>query len=198
MNPPQETLGITSASLIVAIRRHDEAAWAQFVDLYGPLIYSWCRRSGYSPADSADLLQLVFVKVWTGMAGFQRGDAADSFRGWLAVVTRSVIVDFARSRQGKPTAAGGSAALAALRDFPAELQCSTQILPSDVRELAVRAMKIVRTSLTEDCQRIFELAILQEKSAPEVAALLNSTPAAVRKAKSRILHHLRAALGEFD
>jgi RNA polymerase sigma-70 factor (ECF subfamily) len=58
-------------------------------------------------------------------------------------------------------------------------------------------MNLVRATLPPESQRIFEFAILQEKPAPEVAALVNSTPAAVRKAKSRILHRLREALGDF-
>ena len=34
----------TSRNLIDRVKSGDEAAWDRLVDLYGPLIYRWCRR----------------------------------------------------------------------------------------------------------------------------------------------------------
>lgn len=38
---------VTRASLLVRLRdRHDDTAWAQFVEVYGPLVYRYARRRG--------------------------------------------------------------------------------------------------------------------------------------------------------
>ena len=42
----------TRATLLQKIRDHgDEAAWSEFVELYTPLIYSFCQRQGLRQAD---------------------------------------------------------------------------------------------------------------------------------------------------
>jgi RNA polymerase sigma-70 factor (ECF subfamily) len=186
----------TSDSLLAGLREQDGAAWTRFVEIYGPLIYSWCRRAGCNPDDAGELLQGVLVKVWAGLRTFRSAD--HSFRGWLAAITRNALIDFYRSRKGKPEAAGGTAAWERMQAIPADLENSTQVLDADLRHLAQRAVQVVRTTLPPESQQIFELAIVQNKSATQVATLVHCTPAAVRKAKSRLLHKLRDALGEFS
>src|SRR4051794_39092846 len=52
----------TSASLLERLRRPDEqAAWARFVELYTPLLFSWARRRGLQHQDADDLIQEVLV-----------------------------------------------------------------------------------------------------------------------------------------
>jgi RNA polymerase sigma-70 factor (ECF subfamily) len=185
----------TSASFLADLCDQDPLAWERFVDIYGPLIYGWCRRAHCSPDVAGELLQRILIKVWAGLKTFRSADS--SFRSWLAVVTRNALIDFFRSEQGKAIAPGGTDAWQRLNALPAAIERSTEILDEDVRNLALRALQIVSTTLPPESQRIFELAIVQNRPAPEVAALVNCSPAAVRKAKSRLLQKLRETLGEF-
>lgn len=57
-------------------------------------------------------------------------------------------------------------------------------------------MNLIRTEFSENAVQAFTLTVLEEQAAPVVAAKLGMTPAAVRKAKSRILKRLREELGE--
>ena len=41
----------TSLSLIARLQNRQPEAWEQLLNLYGPLIYSWCRQSELSPED---------------------------------------------------------------------------------------------------------------------------------------------------
>lgn len=184
----------TSASFLNELCGQDPRAWERFVDIYGPLIYGWCRRAHCSPDVAGELLQRILIKVWAGLKTFRSADS--SFRVWLAAVTRHALIDFFRSEQGKAVAPGGTDAWQQLNAVPAEIERSTEILDADVRDLALRALQIVSTTMPPESQRIFELAIVQNRPAPEVAALVNCTPAAVRKAKSRLLRKLRETLGE--
>ena len=61
----------TRQSLLVRIRdKRDGPAWAQFVELYAPLIYGFARKHGLQDADAADLTQEVLRAV-AGAAGRQ-------------------------------------------------------------------------------------------------------------------------------
>ena len=42
----------------------DADAWRQFLRLYGPVVYGWCRHAGLQPADATDVGQEVFVAAY--------------------------------------------------------------------------------------------------------------------------------------
>ena len=87
-----------STSLLQKLKTHDEAAWQRVLDLYVPLVFSWCRRSGIPSQDSADVVQEVFRAVLRGIAEFRYSQPADTFRGWLRIITRNKIRDHFRKR----------------------------------------------------------------------------------------------------
>ena len=92
----------TSSDLLSRVRAQDPAAWERLADLYGPLVYYWCRRSGLQEADAADVVQNVFVAVASAIENYRR-QADATFRGWLWTVTRSKVQDhFSLDSQGKP------------------------------------------------------------------------------------------------
>ena len=54
----------TNASLILRLRNPDDAdAWAEFVEIYEPLIYGLIRSKGFQHADAAELTQEVLLAV---------------------------------------------------------------------------------------------------------------------------------------
>jgi RNA polymerase sigma-70 factor, ECF subfamily len=57
------SIGSTSSSLIDLARAGDDRAWRMIVQLYGSLLYHWCRQSSLQPADAADVVQEVFRTV---------------------------------------------------------------------------------------------------------------------------------------
>src|SRR5262245_61363438 len=86
--PSRPTLGSTSSDLLSRVRSRDTNAWERLTDLYGPLVYYWCRRSGLQDADTADVVQNVFMALARGIDGYRpRPDA--TFRGWLWTVTQA-------------------------------------------------------------------------------------------------------------
>src|SRR5262245_46309675 len=108
-------MNTTPVSLLEQLRHSpDEAAWARFVHLYGPLLFGWARQAGLDEGDAADLVQDVFVVLLKELPRFQL-DPAHSSRAWL----KTVVLNRWRNqlkRQARAPARGGGAVLA---DVPA-------------------------------------------------------------------------------
>src|SRR5262245_18558839 len=103
VDPPPERGALmesTSISLLARLREPDPAAaWNRFVDLYTPLLFSWCRRLGLSEDETADFVQDVFVVLVREMPGFVH-DGRNRFRAWL----KTVVLNRWRNRRRPPAA----------------------------------------------------------------------------------------------
>ncbi len=85
-----------STGLIRRLKMHDDEAWQRLLDLYVPLVFSWCRRAGLQSEDAADVVQEVFRAVAHAIAGFKYTRTTDTFRGWLRTITKNKINDHFR------------------------------------------------------------------------------------------------------
>jgi RNA polymerase sigma-70 factor, ECF subfamily len=184
----------TSLSLLDRVRGQDEEAWRRLIHLYGPLIAHWCSHRCVRPQDAEDVQQEVFQAVATSLHKFHLDRPGDTFRGWLRGITRNKLLDYYRRRQGQPEAQGGSAAQVGLLDI------AQQDLPedseADLGGLYCRALELVRGEFEERTWNAFWRVAIDGHDPASVAADLGVTSAAVRKAKSRILHRLREEIGE--
>ena len=97
----------TDSSLLRRVQANDHRAWRDFVDLYGPLIYSWCRRQGLSCDDSADVTQDSFAAVVKSVSAFDHAGGQGSLRGWLWTITSNKTRDLFRKRLPGDQAVGG-------------------------------------------------------------------------------------------
>jgi RNA polymerase sigma-70 factor (ECF subfamily) len=184
----------TSLTLLERVRGRDEAAWRNLLRLYAPLVESWCGHWGIRGADLEDVRQEVFQAVAAGLEDFRRERTGDTFRGWLRVITRNKLIDYSRRRQRHPEAQGGSDALRQLK------QVAEPELPEDSQEdlgaLYRRALELVRAEFEARTWEAFWRAAVDGQSPALIAADLGVTPAAVRKAKSRVLLRLRQEIGD--
>jgi RNA polymerase sigma-70 factor (ECF subfamily) len=187
-----------SPSLLFRVRARDGDAWHRLLQLYGPLVYSWCRHAGLQLSDATDVGQEVFVAVAQGLAAFRRDRPGDSFRGWLYGITRHKLGDHWRRQAHQPQAEGGSDARTRLAQLEAEESSSSAVEPAenDRRRLRHRALELVRPEFTERTWQAFWRMTVQERSAAEVAAALGMSANAVHIAKSRVLRCLREEFGE--
>jgi RNA polymerase sigma-70 factor (ECF subfamily) len=193
LHPQPDDPGPTSPTLVDRLKRHDPEGWRRHVQLYGPLIYRWCRRGRLGPEDAADVAQEVFRTVAARIQDFRRDRPGDSFRGWLWTITRHKIGDHLRRLQRQPSAAGGSDAHMGLLNLPERLPDDEEAA-ADFSALVHRAMDLVRAEFAERTWQAFWRTAVEGRTATDVAGELGVTPDAVRMAKSRVLRRLREEL----
>jgi len=190
----------SSSGLSLAARLRDGSAdaWRELVDLYGPLIESWCRQAGVPQASRADIGQEVLLAVHRGIAKFNPRHPRATFRGWLWTITRNAVLQ--SRRNAEPEGAGGSTALARLAEVPEpSLSGDEEAPPSDSNDTAAliaRALDQIRPEVEEQTWAAFWNTAVLGHSATEAGADLGMTPMAVRQAKSRVLRRLRKQLGD--
>jgi RNA polymerase sigma-70 factor (ECF subfamily) len=190
--------GGTSLTLLERLRANEPDAWGTMVRLYTPLVFHWCARGGVRGADADDISQEVFRAAAAGFAAFRRERAGDTFRGWLRGITRNMLLQHFRRSGRQPAASGGTEAFVRLHevtDAAPGLADEDDPAP-EVEGLRRRALELVRCEFEDRTWQMFWVTVVDGRSPVDIAAELGVTPAAVRKAKSRVLHRLREQFGE--
>lgn len=186
----------TSHSLLLRLAADEPQAWQRMVDLYGALVYYWCRRQGLSPEDAADVSQEVFCGVMRGIGDFRHTGEVGSFRSWLRTLTRNKIIDLQRKAVRQPAAAGGSDAQAQLLVLPEESPPSTVLSPPvDPLDALLGS---VRERFKPSTWQAFWRTAVEQQSPAEVAEQVGLSVAAVYMARSRVLRCLREEFGELS
>jgi RNA polymerase sigma-70 factor (ECF subfamily) len=193
--PREEINGTTSTSLIGRVKAHDEEACRRLVELYGPLVYCWCRRFEVKPEDVADLVQEVFRAAFRGIDGFRHDRPTDTFRGWLWTITSNKVRDHFNRRAAQPVAFGGTDAKQRFLEIAADGSLSSDE-PGPLAGLLHRAMTLIQNEFEEQTWQAFWLATVEQQSSVDVAGRLRMTPGAVRQAKYKVLRRLRQELGD--
>jgi RNA polymerase sigma-70 factor (ECF subfamily) len=172
----------TRPTLMEGLARGDQGSWNEFVSVYAPLLYRYCRRRGIQDADAEAIAQDVVSKVLHFRYDRDRG----RFRAWLSVVVRHEIAHLRRARIAEAAPAPEPTDVPEPEWLGTYYECILQksldrIRPEfsgdDEREMAWRAFE--RTWLDEPAAR-----------AAEVAAELERSVEWVYKAKHRVLRRL--------
>src|SRR5262249_39131734 len=183
----------TPLTVLQRLRANESAPWHTVVHWYTPLVYHWCGRRGVRGADADDVVQEVFQAASTHFDKFRHDRPGDTFRGWLHGITRNMILLHFRRSGRQPQASGGTDAFLKLQevaDTAAEAPEGED--PSEQLDaLHRRALELVRDRFEERTWRAFWLTAIEGRSPVDIAAVLGTTPAAVRMAKSRVLHRLK-------
>ena len=190
----------TRHSLLVRIRNaRDAEAWAEFVDLYAPLVYGFARRRGLQDADAADLTQEVLRAVARAAKRQDYDPARGSFRGWLFTIALNKLRNFVASRRRHPQATGDAAEQSLLEEQPDRT-------PDEVawwdREYEQRlfewATEQVRDTFEQSTWSAFWETAVEGKPAKDVATRLGMSTGAVYIAKSRVLARLKDCIQQLE
>jgi len=208
--------GSISSTLLESAKARRPEAWRRLVDLYGQVVYGWCRKSGLGAEDAADAVQEVFSAVSRHLGDFRREKSGDSFTGWLSTITRSKVCDHFRRTAAAVQAEGGTKAHRRMQgvaqpeqrsaeaepegDSPFFRSAKNATVPADFdlheaeRILSRRAAELVRAEFEPKTWQAWWNTAVEGRQTADVAAELGMTPAAVYKAKSRVLLRLRQEL----
>ncbi len=185
----------TSLTLIDKVKQANPQAWDRFVDLYGPLIFHWCIRSGLSRSDAEDLGQEVFMRVSNSIAAFEKQSPEDTLRGWLRVITQRKVIDFYRKRARVPEYVGLENSIEHTA-IDSDATPSEHDLDEEQRILYQRAMDLLHRDFSESTIHAFMLSVVEGLPAATVAEQLGISLNSVYIAKSRVLNRLRTDLAD--
>jgi RNA polymerase sigma-70 factor (ECF subfamily) len=185
----------TRPSLLLRLRDpRDAGAWAELIDLYGPLLFRLARRHGLQEADAADLTQEVLQRVAGAIGGFAY-DPSRSFRSWLRTIALNRLRDWrqaaaAARRGGGGEVAGGNSDL--FEQVPAPPADDEGEWERDYqRQVLLAASRRVEGDFSATTWQAFQLTAVEGLSGPEAAARLGMSLGAVHVARSRVTARLR-------
>lgn len=186
----------TTTELLAALHDPaDDAAWLRFDARYRPILVGFARGLGCDDADAADVAQETLTRfVREYREGKYQRDRG-RLRSWLLTIARYRVMDLRRHAARHPAMAAGTA-IVNLED-EAEL---TVLWDREQRSAMLReALAQLRESRTSDRTiTAFELLVIQQQSAADVAEALDMTRHDVYVAKSRVAERLRGIMEQLE
>lgn len=168
------------AQLITACRRNDAAAQRRLYEEYLPYVFTVLRRFGVPDADRPDLIQDIFVSVFSGLARFdpKRGE----LKHWISGISVHRIVAYQkRRRRFRPEE------LTILHDAQLAVKADVQHLDA---EYLLRHIE----SLPDGYRTVFNLYVVDGYSHEEISRMLDITVVGSRSQLSRAKSLLRKKL----
>jgi RNA polymerase sigma-70 factor, ECF subfamily len=145
-SPPTADATRADVALLDRITGQDPAALGELYDRHSRVIFGLVLRMLRNQDEAEEVLQEVFVQVWTRAATFHR--ALGTPVGWMVGIARNRAIDRLRARTRGPGAFAGGATkdaeeAPASRTVPEEEQLDIQralaALPVDQRDLIQQA-----------------------------------------------------------
>src|SRR5262245_17766552 len=186
----------TRASLLARLRDPgDEAAWREFVELYGPLVYGYARKQSLQDADAADLTQDVLLAVAGSVGRLDYDPRRGSFRNWLFTVVRNKLSNWRAAGVNRLRGSGDSETHKLLEQCPVQPGEAAAWEADWEERLFAWACEQVRRDVADHTWQAFWRTALDGQSGKEVAAALGLTVTAVYRARSRVLARIKGLVG---
>jgi RNA polymerase sigma-70 factor (ECF subfamily) len=176
--------------LLEKVRQRDQQALAALYDCYSRPLYSVVVRILSDGTEAEDVIQEVFILVWSRTAEFnaERG----SLFSWMICIARNAAIDRLRKRQRRLRLLGNSSPL----DFvPDEALPGSSVRAGVQSAESAHRVKNAFSQLGGDEQHALELAYFSGLTQPEIAARLQAPIGTIKARIRRALLKLRELLG---
>jgi RNA polymerase sigma-70 factor (ECF subfamily) len=189
----------TSPTLLGRLGRSptDQAAWAAFIDRYGPKIFAWCQHWKLQQADAEDVTQMVLLKLSRCLTTFAY-DPSKSFRAWLKTLTRNALADFLESRKAAMVGSGDTQVLQRLASIEARDNLEARLEREFDNELLDEAMARVQLRVTAEKWEVFRLLALEQLPGAEVAQRVKMKVATVYVVRSKVQKMLEEEIRKLE
>jgi RNA polymerase sigma-70 factor (ECF subfamily) len=166
----------------------DQESWKDFFNTYWRLIYAAALKSGLTEAEAQDVVQETIICVAKDINKFKRDRSLGSFKGWLRNLTRWRIADQLRKRDPAATPLPGE-----MSELPEEKDAGLEKIWTEEWQsnLMAVAMERVRLHVKEEHYQMFDLYVVRQVPAREVARLLGTNVTLVYLAKHRVMALIR-------
>src|SRR5262245_52076175 len=182
----------TRYSLLLRLQDpQNHAAWAEFVEIYQPLVYGLARRRGFQDADAQNVCQEVFQVVAKAAHEWAPDRYQGSFRGWLFGVARNLIANAFRQQQRQTRGTGDSDVKQLLENQAAGEDEFVQLTEAEYRRSLFHvAARSVENEFSASTWQAFWQTAVKSREVSDVAAELRISPGAVYIARSRVVARL--------
>ncbi len=174
--------GATDDQLMEALEAGDQGAFETLYERYRSVVFSFLARLVGDAQTGEDLLQETFLRVYRFRTRYR---ASGQFKAWLFTIARHVAVEHLRRRgavwEDSPEAVEHAVASqrtehqAEAGELLAHLERALDVLPPAQREIVL-------------------LSRVTGMDAPDIAAVVRSSPGAVRVTLHRALRRLSSAI----
>jgi RNA polymerase sigma factor (sigma-70 family) len=190
----------TRRSLLVRLREPtDDAAWAEFIAIYDPLVYRLARRRGFQDADARDLCQEVLRTVARAIDQWDPDPEKGTFRGWLFRIARNLMLNYLTAQKRHPKGTGDTDFQMLLAEKPAADSEGSALFDLEYKKIVFqRAADSIRHEFSDSTWRAFWLTGIDELDVKETAQQLGISPGAVYIARSRVLARLKERVREME
>jgi RNA polymerase sigma-70 factor (ECF subfamily) len=186
----------TSKSLLERLRdRGDGDAWQRFLAVYESWLRGWLSRHDLQPADVEDLLQEVLAVVSRKLPEFVHNGQPGAFRSWLRAILTNMVRHFLRGQRNRQAVLPSQP----LDDWLDQLADPNSALTRQWEQehdeqLVRRMLACIRGEFQPTTWRVFQMLVLEDRPAAEVASHFGLQRNAVYAAKARVLARLREEL----
>lgn len=171
-------------NLIQLLKRGDVAAFDSLFEVYSPRLFGFAMKYFKNEADSEELVQEVFLKVWGNRNKLK---TELSFKSYLFTIALNQIRKYFNKK------ATSLRYLESLQNEP-EFVDNQAILDEDY-ELAFKHINLIIEQMPPRRREIFMKSKLEGKSSKLIADELNISPGTVDNQVSEALRFLRSRLG---
>jgi RNA polymerase sigma factor (sigma-70 family) len=181
----------TRASLLVRLKDHeDHGSWQEFFDTYWQLIHRVALKSGLTQTEAQDAVQETVLAVAKHIKGFEYDPSRCSFKSWLMLITRQRIIWQLRKRLpshpiNDRTNTSRTSTVDRIPD-PNAVDLDSVWEDEWQKNLITAALERVKRQVNARQFQIFDLYVLQNWPANEVARTLKINVARVYLAKHRV------------
>ena len=177
----------TRASLLIRIKDpRNTQAWAEFHDLYAPLLYRYARARGLGHEDAEDVRSTCYEAIVRQIPHFDYDLQKGGFKAWLRTLVNRRVIDLLRKRRDLPMDTSELAGL------PANDATADQLWEEHWRQQHLRhCMQRASLHVSEQSYQAFRLLVEEQCSVTEVCERLDMNANQVYKAKARVLATVR-------
>jgi RNA polymerase sigma-70 factor (ECF subfamily) len=189
----------TRVTLLARLRLcpQDQAAWSEFVDHYGPVIFAWCRRWKLQEADAQDVTQNVLLRLAAKLPEFVY-DRSGSFRAWLKTLTHHAWYDFLNRDRPPDRGSGDTDVQRSLETVAARDDLTARLEEAFDRELLAAAVARVRERVASQTWEAYRLTAVEGLRGAEAAARIPMQVGQVYVAKQRVQKLLQEELRRLE
>lgn len=199
MDPCADDLIPTRQSLLSRLKDwEDDDSWRRFFDTYWRLIYSFSVKRGLAHAEAEEVVQETVLAVARNIGKFNYQPEVCTFKTWLLQITRSKIANQYAKRARQPPLiefdldpSDGTSFLNRLPDARQEEQAERAWDEEWQKNLMEAAIARVKQRVSIEQYQMFDLFVLKQWPARDVARMLGVTLAHVYVAKHRVSKLIR-------